>query len=317
MADPHTIVVALGGNALVQPGEPPSVASQFRCARTAMQAIVPVLEEGARVVLTHGNGLQIGHILIRVEEALGKAYALPLEVCVAESQGELGYLLELALHNVLLERGLRRHVVGVLTQVVVDEHDPAFAHPTKPVGPAFDAGGAEQLRAAGFAVVEQPGHGWRKVVASPRPQEIADVEPIRWLLAREAVVIAAGGGGIPVARGADGQLRGVPAVVDKDLASMVLAQAVGARELLILTGEPAVYVDYRRPTQQPLRTLTPERARQLAAAGHFPAGSMGPKVDAAAGFVERGGERAVITSAASLSAARRGADGTTFERSHP
>jgi carbamate kinase len=308
------VLVALGGNALVLPGEQPTIGTQFRNAEAAMCAIAPLIERGERVVITHGNGFQVGHILIRAEEALGKAYALPLEVCVAESQGEVGYLLEQALHNVLIERGVRLPIVGVLTQAVVAADDPAFAKPTKPIGPPLDAPGAERLRRAGLAVVEEAGRGWRRVVASPRPRAIADVEPIGWLLERGAVVIAAGGGGIPVTRDADGRLRGVAAVIDKDFASLVLAQAIGARELLILTGEPAVYSDYRGPEQRPLRRLDPPAARRFAAQGHFPPGSMGPKVEAAVGFVEAGGQRAVITSAARLGAALRGEDGTTIER---
>lgn len=311
---PETIVVALGGNALVQPGESPTIGAQFRRAHAAMQAIAPLVAAGHRLVIAHGNGLQIGHILIRVEQALGKAYALPLEVCVAESQGEIGYVLEQALHNALADAGLRRPVVGVLTQVVVDPRDPAFAHPTKPVGPAFDRRGAEDLRRAGFAVVEEPGRGWRKVVASPQPLEIVDVEPVGWLLERGAVVIAAGGGGIPVARQADGRLRGVPAVIDKDFASALLARAVGAQRLLILTGEPAVFLDYRQPGQRPLRALDPAEARRHAQAGHFPAGSMGPKVAAAVDYVERSGGQALITSVARLDAALRGEDGTAIAR---
>lgn len=300
----------------MRPGERATIATQFRNACQAMRSIVPLIARGNRVVITHGNGFQVGHILIRVEEALGKAYGLPLEVCVAESQGELGYLLQLALHNALAEQGLKQPVVGILTQVVVDPDDAAFEHPSKPVGPAYDAAGAEELRRAGFQVVEEPGRGWRKVVASPRPQQIADVEPIGWLLQRGAVVIAAGGGGIPVIRSADGRLAGVPAVLDKDLASAVLARAIHARLLLILTGEPAVYINYQQPDQQPLRSLDPEQARRLAAGGQFPPGSMGPKVAAAVEFVEAGGERAIITSVTRLEMALRGEDGTTITRSN-
>jgi carbamate kinase len=311
---PQTIVVALGGNALVAAGETPTIASQAHHADEAMRAVVPLIERGNRVVLTHGNGLQVGNILIRVERALGSSYSLPLDVCVAESQGELGYLLELALHNALADRGTRRPVVGVLTQVVVAADDPAFEHPTKPVGPWFDLARARALEHAGFRVVEELGRGWRKVVASPRPLEIVDVDVIRWLLDRGAVVVAAGGGGIPVARDADDRLRGVPAVIDKDFASALLARAIDARSLLILTGEPAVYASYRLADQRALRTLTPVQARRLAAEGHFAPGSMGPKVAAALEFVEAGGERAIITSAARLREAMLGTDGTTISR---
>lgn len=310
----ETIVVALGGHALVVPGEKPTIATQARAAGEAVRALVPLIAAGHRVALTHGNGVQVGNILIRVEEALGKAYALPLEVCVAESQGELGYLLEQALSNALEAQGLHRPIAGVLTRVRVDPADPAFASPTKPVGPSFDEAGAGALRSAGFEVAFELGRGWRKVVASPRPCEILDVEVIGWLLERGAIVIAAGGGGIPVARGADGELRGVPAVIDKDHASAELARAIGAQRLLILTGEPAVYLDYGRPTQRALRRLHPEAARRHAAEGHFPPGSMGPKVEAALAFVEGGGASALITSPARLAAALRGEDGTIVER---
>lgn len=179
--NPAPIVIALGGNALVRPGEPATIGTQFDNALAAMRAIAPLVE-GRRAVLTHGNGFQVGHMLIRVEQALGKAYALPLEVCVAESQGELGYLLEQALHNALAERGLCRPIVGMLTQVRVAADDPAFAAPTKPVGPCVDAAGAERLRRAGFAVIEEPGRGFRKVVASPRPLAIEEEEEYQpWL----------------------------------------------------------------------------------------------------------------------------------------
>lgn len=308
---PETIVVALGGHALLRPGETVTIGSQFARAQTAMRALVPLIARCPRVVITHGNGFQVGHILIRAEQALGKAYALPLEVCVAESQGEIGYLLEQALHNALAEQGLCRPVAGILTQVVVDAGDPAFARPSKPVGPLLDPAMARQLRRAGFAVLEEPGRGWRKAVASPRPLAIADPEPIGWLLERGAVVIAAGGGGIPVVRKEDGSLAGVPAVIDKDHAAAVLARSTGAPWLLILTDEPAVFRDFRQPKQEPLRRLSPENARRLAAEGHFPPGSMGPKVEAAIGFVEQGGERAIITSIERLAAALQGEDGTT------
>jgi carbamate kinase len=308
------VVVALGGNALVRPGEPPTIGTQFRNAHAAMRAVVPLLVDETRVVVTHGNGFQVGNILIRVEEALGKAYSLPLEVCVAESQGELGYLLEQALHNALVEIGVPRPVVSVLTQVVVDAGDAAFAQPTKPVGPVFPGELAAELRRAGLALTEEPGGGVRRVVPSPRPLEITDVEPIAWLLERNAVVIAAGGGGIPVVRSPQGLLHGVPAVIDKDHASGLLARSIGAQRLLILTGEPAVYLDYRTDRQRPLRTLTPADARRHSSAGHFPRGSMGEKVEAAVEFVERGGELAIITSAERLDAALRGEDGTTIRR---
>jgi carbamate kinase len=310
---PDLTVVALGGNALVQPGETVSLGTQFGHAQEAMRAILPLLARGDRLVITHGNGYQVGQILIRAEESFGKAYALPLEYCVAETQGELGHLLELALHNLLVEHGLSRPIVGLLTQILVDPDDPAFQLPTKPIGPVLDAEQAAELRARGCPIAHDPGRGLRRVVPSPQPLAVSDPEVIGWLLERGAIVIAAGGGGIPVARGADGKLRGVAAIVDKDHASRLLAQTLGAAELLILTGVPAVLLDFGQPTQRPVHRLTPAQARAQLAAGQFPPGSMGPKVEAAVAFVEAGGRRARITSAARLGAALRGEDGTLFE----
>jgi len=304
-----TVVVALGGNALVRSGEAPSLATQFHNVGLAMRALVPLVENGNRVVVTHGNGFQVGNILIRVEQALGKAYALPLEVCVAESQGELGYMIEQSLQNALAERDIHRPVVSVLTQVVVDPDDPAFDHPTKPVGPGYDDAAAEQLRKRGHMLTFEKGRGWRRLVPSPRPIEIDDVAILHTLLEHGAIVVAAGGGGVPVIR-VDGKLHGVAAVIDKDLASATLATSIGAQHMLILTGEPCVYRDYREPEQQRLPELDVAQAREYAAAGQFPPGSMGPKIEAAIEFLEAGGTSVVITSAEQLARALAGEAGT-------
>lgn len=306
------VVLALGGNALIEPGKDATVQSQLARVRRAMRAILPLVAAENRIVLTHGNGFQVGNILIRVQEALGKAYSLPLEVCVAESQGELGYLIEQTLQNVLTGAGLRRPVVSVLTQILVDPKDPAFRRPTKPIGPFYTRAQARRLVQDGQRVVHQPGRGYRTLVASPDPLEIDDVEVLRWLLRRNAIVIAAGGGGVPVVRGRGGTLRGVPAVIDKDLASATLARAIRARHLVILTGEPCVYRNYRRAGQRPLRRLTIAAAERYAAEGHFPPGSMGPKIEAAIRFLQGGGRSALITSPVHLGRALAGGAGTTL-----
>lgn len=307
------MVVALGGNALVRPGEAPTLATQVRNVEAAMAALVPLVRAGNRLVLTHGNGFQVGNILIRVEESLGKAYAVPLEVCVAESQGELGYLIEQALQNALAAEQPRVPVVSLLTQVVVDENDPAFDHPTKPIGPYYTRDQATALQEQGFVVKEDSGRGWRRLVASPRPIEIDDVEVLRWLLEKGVIVIAAGGGGVPVVKSEGVHLHGVPAVIDKDLAAAVLGRAVEAQHLLILTGEPCVYLDYRQPNQRAVARMTCDEAAQHLRDDQFPAGSMGPKVQAALDFIGGGGASAMITSIDELGRALAGEAGTLIE----
>ncbi len=302
-------VVALGGNAFVTGSEELTMAGQFRFAHDAMRALLPVFEPGREVLLTHGNGPQVGHMLTRVEEALGKAYAIPLEVCVAESEGELGYVLVQSLYNVLGEAGRARPIVSILTQVVVDAADPAFDHPDKPVGPSYDRTRARELEARGYAVAEEEGRGFRRVVPSPLPLEVVEADVVDRLLSLGIAVVAAGGGGIPVLR-RGGQLVGVDAVIDKDRASALLAERLDADLLLILTGVPCAYADYLGPGQRALSRLTPDEVGVLADDGHFPAGSMGPKMDAAAAFVRRTGHRAIITDPARTLAALRGEAGT-------
>jgi carbamate kinase len=302
-------VVALGGNAFVPEGGELTMAGQFRFARDAMGRLLPVFAPDRQVLVTHGNGPQVGHMLTRVEEALGKAYAVPLEVCVAESEGELGYVLGQSLHNTLMESGHPRPIVSVLTQVVVDRDDPAFANPTKPIGPYYDAVRAAELESRGYAMAEESGRGFRRVVPSPKPLDVVEIGIVDELLSLGIVVIAAGGGGVPVVRRGE-ELVGVDAVVDKDFASALLAERLGAGLLLILTGVPCAYADYGRDAQRPLARLMPAEVRSLAAAGHFPEGSMGPKMEAAAGFVERTGGHAIITDPANAAAALRDEAGT-------
>jgi carbamate kinase len=308
------VLAVLGGNAFAPPGRPLTMRDQFRFAREALAALLPLVESDVGLVITHGNGPQVGHILIRVEEALGKAYSIPLEVCVAESEGELGYVLEQSLYNLLVEQGIHRPIAGLLTQVVVDEKDPAFADPTKPIGPYYDAAQAEEMRRGGFAVREDAGRGFRRVVPSPRPREIVEAETIGRLLDLGILVIAAGGGGIPVVR-RDGRLEGVEAVVDKDLASALLGDVLGAELLVILTGVPCAYRHFGAPEQEPIGRIAPDEADRLQAEGHFAPGSMGPKIEAAAQFARLPGRRAIICDPPSLAAALEGRAGTIVESS--
>ena len=305
-------VVVLGGNAFVTPGQRLTMDGQIRFAHDAVARLRPLLSAGIQLLISHGNGPQVGHMLIRVEESLGRAYSIPLEVCVAETEGELGYVLDQALCNVLAEMQQERRVAVLLTQVVVAEGDPAFQHPTKPIGVFYTEEQAQLLRQRGFAVREDAGRGYRRVVPSPRPQEIVELEVIRSLLSLGVIVVAAGGGGIPVVR-SDRRLRGVEAVIDKDLTAALLADQLEAELLLILTDVPCVYRDFQSPEKRPIRHLTPEDARSMIAEGQFAEGSMLPKVEAAAQFARQPGRRAIICNAASLEAALCGTAGTLIQ----
>lgn len=300
------LVISLGGNAFAAAGEAMSMAGQFAFAARTLAPLATLLEGDSRLLLTHGNGPQVGYILTRVEEALGKAYELPLEVCVAESEGEIGYVLQQTIHNL---NGGRKPVATLLTQVLVEPDDPAFAAPDKPVGPWFECEHAAALESAGMALVYDRQGRARRVVASPRPRGIVEIEVIRQMLALGVIVIAAGGGGIPVIEQA-GQLRGVEAVVDKDLATALLAIALGADQLVLVTNVPGVYRDFDTPRAQLLSHTSPRELRSLAAEGQFPAGTMGPKVEAAVQFVESHGRPAVICQPADLATAVAGHAGT-------
>lgn len=303
-----TAVIALGGNAIIQRGEQASIARQFKRIAQTLECIVPLIRKGYAIVITHGNGPQVGNILIRVEEALGKAYKLPLEVCVAESQGEMGYMIEQCLWNVLQKHRIRKLVASILTQVLVDKHDSHFRKPTKPVGPFLNKKHAALLQRAGHHVIHVDG-AYRRVVPSPRPMKIVEAEIVRELVHGRAIVIAAGGGGIPVYMD-KGKLQGIAAVIDKDLASYCLAKAVRADLLLILTDVDKVYLDFKTKKQKGVGKLDAATAKRYLAAGQFPSGSMGPKVEAAMLFAQTGG-KAIITSPKCVEKALKGKGGTT------
>ncbi len=308
---PRRVLVALGGNAFAKPGRVLTMEGQLQFAREAVSFLTPLLDQNVSLVLTHGNGPQVGHILSRVEAGLGKAYSIPLEVCVAESEGELGYVLEQALHNLLVERGRTPSIATLLTQVVVDPDDPAFTTSTKPIGAYYDREQAAELTQKGFALQEDRARGgYRRVVPSPAPKDIIEWDVIDKLLKSGTLVIAAGGGGIPVVRDKTGQLCGVEAVVDKDLASALLGEKLGARLLVILTDVPCVYTCFGSPQQQPITTIDIRQAARFCDEGHFAVGSMKPKMEAAIRFANRPGARTIICDPPSLQEALLGRAGT-------
>jgi carbamate kinase len=305
-------VIALGGNAFVTPGQALTMSQQFRVAGSALARLEPLFRQEMQLVITHGNGPQVGYMLMRVEEALGKAYSIPLEVCVAESEGELGYVLQQCLYNVLADAGIRRPIVSLLTQVVVDGNDPAFVHPTKPIGPFYDAARAQELSHAGFVVREDAGRGFRRVVPSPSPIEIVGIGIIERLLEQSAIVIAAGGGGIPVVK-QDGHLRGVEAVVDKDSVAALLGEALDAQLLLILTGVPCAYLNFGTSREEPIGRIDPDMLKGYLRQGHFAPGSMQPKIEAAIRFCRRPITRAIICDPDNVAAALDNRAGTIIE----
>ncbi len=304
-------MVALGGNAFAARDGEITMARQFAFAREALACLGPLLLPPFELLLSHGNGPQVGHQLARAERALalGTAYALPLDACVAQTQGELGYVIGRTLRDLLAERGLSRPVAVLVTEVEVDPADPAFRDPVKAVGPVLDPAGAAALRERGATVRDDAGRGLRRVVPSPEPRRVLGVEVASRLLDEGTVVVAAGGGGIPVVPSPRGW-RGVEAVVDKDLTAALLAEEVGAGLLLLVTDVPCAYTDFRTPRQAPLGRVAAARARALLEEGHFEPGSMAPKIDACLRFASRPGRRAVVCDPPSLAAALRGEAGT-------
>jgi carbamate kinase len=288
------MVIALGGNALSQPGEGEAVAEQFRRTRTSLVAVARLAAEGWRMAIVHGNGPQVGNFLMQQEMARSQVPPLPLGVLVAATEGWIGYMIQQSLQNVLAREGTERQVVTMVTQVLVDGDDPSLRLPSKPIGGAVDRETALHRRDHdGWSVMETPG-GWRRVVGSPTPLEIVECRMVRALVAEGHLVIAAGGGGTPVRRDATLGFEGVDAVVDKDRAAAVLARDIGAEILLILTDVDAAYLDFGKETQRALGRITVEEARAHLDSGAFGTGSMAPKMEAAINFVADGGKRAII-----------------------
>ena len=306
-----TIVIAIGGNSLIKDAQHQSVPDQFAAVVETVRHITDLLERGCRIVITHGNGPQVGFILLRSEHSRGLLHQVPLDSIVADTQGALGYQLQQALENEFRRRRRKQSVATIVTQTLVDRHDPAFANPSKPVGGFYTREQAEErMQMEKWTMTEDAGRGWRRVVASPRPVRIIEAEVVRQLAQAGYAVVAAGGGGIPVVADEQGILSGAAAVIDKDLASAVLASQINADLLLISTSVPKVCLNFGKPDQRELDSMTLAEAKQFAAEGQFAAGSMLPKVEACVHFIEHGGREAIITCPNRLSVALDGRSGT-------
>jgi carbamate kinase len=306
----QTMLLAVGGNSLIRAGETGTIAEQLANAQRTAEQIVGLIRAGYRIVLTHGNGPQVGAALLRSERAASQVPGLPLDVCGAATQGEIGYLLQQALYTALQQADLHVSVATVLTQCMVLPDDPALKSPSKPIGPFYSRADAEdRKRLLGWEIVEDAARGYRRVVPSPDPVGILELEVIRSLIAQGVLVIACGGGGIPVVW-KNGILQGVEAVIDKDRISAWLASRLGVDLFVISTDTDYVYLDYKKPTQRALQRIGADELEWDAKAGHFPPGNMGPKVESVLRFLRCGGKEAIITSCESLGRAVAGSAGT-------
>ncbi len=292
-----TAVVALGGNAISKEGEEDTIPKQFENTNKSLTSIVELIKEGYNLAITHGNGPQVGNAVLRVELAREKAPVLPLYICVADTEGGMGFMVEQCLKNRLQKEKIEREVVTVITQVIVDKNDPAIKNPSKFIGRFYSKEEAESFsKERGWIVKKDSNRGYRRVVPSPIPKEIVEKKTIKTLVENGVVVIASGGGGIPVYYNEDGTLQGIEGVIDKDRASAVLARDIQAELLLILTGVEKVALNFGTLLQKELEKITMAEAKQCLAEGHFPPGSMGPKIEAAISFLESGGKEVIITS---------------------
>jgi carbamate kinase len=311
MAARRTVVVALGGNAISPGGEQDTIANQFRHTRESLGGIVDLIRQGYQIAITHGNGPQVGNAMLRVEMARGKAPELPIGICVADTAGGMGYMIEQSLQNRLHLEGVDRPVATVITQVIVDRDDPALRRPEKFVGAPYGPAEADRLRRElGWQMERDGERGWRRVVASPVPRRVLSAAVVRSLVESGVIVVTAGGGGVPAYVEADGTLEGVDAVVDKDRTSAILGLEIGAGRLVILTDVSRVALDYGRPTQREIDRMTVSEASARLREGHFPPGSMGPKIEAAIEFIEGGGGEVVIASFRDAFEAVEGKSGT-------
>jgi carbamate kinase len=304
-------VVAVGGNSLILDEKHKTVQDQYAAACESMRHIADMIQAGWNVVITHGNGPQVGFILRRSELSRHELHEVPLDSCGADTQGAIGYMFQKALHNEFKRRGLGRQAVTVVTQVLVDKNDPAFQNPTKPIGSFMGEVEAKgKMEKERWAMVEDAGRGWRRVVASPKPQRIIELDAIKKLIDTGLIVIAVGGGGIPVLENEQGDLVGVEAVIDKDYASALLANSLPADLFVISTAVEKVAINFNKPDQKWLDRLTLAEAKRYQAEGHFHKGSMGPKIEACIGFLERGGQQALITNPENIGRALKGETGT-------
>ncbi len=303
-------VVAVGGNALIQDKTKKTVEDQFDAAKATMEHMVAMIEQGWDVVLTHGNGPQVGFILRRSELSMPELHAVPLDYCGADTQGAIGYMFQKALHNHFGKKGMNKDAVTLVTQVEVSKDDPAFESPSKPIGSFLDEATAKERMKEGKTFVEDAGRGWRQVVPSPKPIRIVELDAIRKLVDSGFVVVAAGGGGIPVVEKESGGLKGIEAVIDKDFASALLANELKADLLLISTAVEKVAINFNKENEKWLDEMTVAEAKQYIDEGHFAPGSMLPKIKACIQFLENGGEKALITDPQNIPRALAGETGT-------
>jgi carbamate kinase len=309
-----TALVAIGGNSLITDKTRPDVPHQWDAVRETCRSLADLIQEGWQIVITHGNGPQVGYILRRNELAAHAVHTTPLDIIVADTQGAIGYMLQQALHNELFSRNIHIPVVSVVTQVLVDKNDPAFVNPTKPIGGFMNKIEADQFEAMGYRIMEDAGRGWRRVVASPKPVQIIESNAIQMLIQSGCIVIAAGGGGIPVVHNHKGELRemqGVQAVIDKDWVSGLLATELDIDLLLISTGVEKVALHYNTPQQEDLEQISSSQLRQYLEDGHFAPGSMKPKIEAILSYLDATkGNLALVTNPANIAKAMRHETGT-------
>jgi carbamate kinase len=304
-------VVAIGGNSLIKDEAHKNVPDQFNAVRETAVHIADMIEQGWNVVITHGNGPQVGFILLRSEYSRHVLHTVPLDSCGADTQGAIGYMIQQALHNEFMRRNIARQCVTVVTQVLVDSNDPAMHNPSKPIGSFYKEEDARaKMEQDGWIMVEDAGRGWRRVVPSPQPKEIVECEAIETLIKNVFIVVGVGGGGIPVVRDQAGDLSGVEGVIDKDLASSLLATSLNADLLLISTAVEKASLNYKKPDQRDLDRISLSEAKRYYAEGHFAKGSMGPKVQAVINYLERGGSAALITMPETITKALAGQTGT-------
>jgi len=311
MIEKPITIVSIGGNALIRKGEKGEIAEQFEHTERCMTYVARLAAQGFRIAITHGNGPIVGNIVIRNEAAKDIIPAMPLYICNADSGGGIGFMIQQTLYNQLKQLNIKRSVAAIITQVVIDKNDTAFSHPTKPIGPFYTKEEAvKNQKEKGWTIVEDSNRGYRRVVPSPKPLKVVEADVIKKLVLDGIIVIAAGGGGVPVAESPDGSLKGMDAVIDKDLATAVLAKEIKAETFIDLTSIDKVYINFGKPNQTGLDKLTLSEARKYLDAGEFAPGSMGPKIEAAIEFLEAGGKEVIITIPEFLEDALEGKAGT-------
>lgn len=308
-------LIAFGGNAMLSANEKGTAKEQYNNARKAAKLMVDIIKKGFELIVVHGNGPQVGNVLLQMESASDTVPPFPLDVCDAMTEGSMGYMLERAILNELRRQSIDKEVVTIMTQVIVDREDGAFANPTKPIGPFYNVSRAKQLKKVNkWAMVEDAGRGFRRVVPSPKPIDVVPKKAIRSMVEEGIIVIAAGGGGIPVFLNSRGCVQGVEAVIDKDFASSLIAKEAGVDLFIILTGIDRVMENFGKENARPVKKMDLNKAQKMLDEGQFPAGSMGPKISASIEYIEGGGKEVIITSSEKFRLALVGKSGTKIVR---